>query len=238
MPSGFSVMLRLVVSGTVYALADPSTGEVRYVGATTKEPRIRLSGHMADARQPSPERVVSRWIKKLAETPDLVVLEKADDVYEAEERWIAHYREQGARLCNVAPGGRGFHRLGVPVPEETRRKISAARKGKAASVAQLRAGREHSERMKGEGNSFYGRTHSKETRARISAASGSRRHSDESKQKIGGSLRANTAARGFHVSSIGRERIAISKRELWADPEWRARQIEAVRAGTAKKRAV
>jgi hypothetical protein len=33
----------------IYALMDPRTGEMRYIGSTT-DPRRRLQGHLADAR--------------------------------------------------------------------------------------------------------------------------------------------------------------------------------------------
>ncbi len=51
-----------------------------------------------------------------------------DSWKEAEKRWVAHYRAQGSRLTNLTDGGDGT--LGIVRSEETRKKMSAASKGK------------------------------------------------------------------------------------------------------------
>ena len=236
--------------GTIYALADPVTEEIRYVGKTSGDVRRRLSTHLHNARRPRGEAQQRRlwsWLRSLQEKPLLIVLEEAEDVDEAERRWIGDLRKRGARLCNMTDGGDGlsgeglaksiaFH-TGRKRPPETGSRISAALKGKPRSEAHLHAGREHSERMRGEGNSFYGKHHSAETKALLSEKRKEFRHTPESRAKISASLRATNVERGFHVSEEARERIAESKRSQWADPEWRERQIAAIRAGHARRSA-
>lgn len=38
------------MSAWIYALTDPETGDVRYVGVTRKDPRKRMMGHMVEIR--------------------------------------------------------------------------------------------------------------------------------------------------------------------------------------------
>ena len=92
-------------SACIYALCDPVTGEVRYIGKAN-DPEKRLKSHLRDAR--SRRTPVYCWINKLTsngEKPVLKVLEWATDWREAERRLITQYRESGARLLNVAEGG-------------------------------------------------------------------------------------------------------------------------------------
>lgn len=89
----------------VYALTDPSTGEVRYIGKANC-PAARLATHLRESGRL--DRPVHRWIRKLRAAgamPSMVVLEEAADWREAERRLIAQYRAAGARLLNVAEGG-------------------------------------------------------------------------------------------------------------------------------------
>ena len=93
----------------VYALCEPDTGEVRYVGITSISPHRRLATHMSPAnlaRNTSP----SSWFRSLIERglkPVIKVLEEVpeEEWRSAEYKWIQCYREQGADLLNISPGG-------------------------------------------------------------------------------------------------------------------------------------
>lgn len=88
--------------GDIYALCDPDTGEVRYIGKA-KNTKRRFAQHMRERRRDYP---LYRWIEKLrseGKTPIVKILEAATDWREAEKRLIAQY--QGKRLLNVAAGG-------------------------------------------------------------------------------------------------------------------------------------
>jgi len=84
----------------IYALADPRTSQIRYVGCT-KNPTQRLKEHAG----------AGEWIGKLGHwlhelkaggyKPIMVVLQTTDDKT-AEGYWIRHFETTGADLLNVA----------------------------------------------------------------------------------------------------------------------------------------
>lgn len=91
----------------IYALKDPESGSVRYIGKANDSAK-RLKSHLQDSkRRKTP---VYCWIQKLekaGKTPSvevLLVCEK-DAWPEYETRLIAEYRAAGAALLNVADGG-------------------------------------------------------------------------------------------------------------------------------------
>jgi predicted GIY-YIG superfamily endonuclease len=89
----------------VYALAEPDTNEVRYIGLTS-EPGRRLQEHMSALRSHS---VKVEWLKSLkvaGRMPQLVILETVEcehwsDAEPREQAWIHHYCAQGADLTNA-----------------------------------------------------------------------------------------------------------------------------------------
>jgi NUMOD3 motif len=94
--------------GVIYALCDPQSGEVRYVGQT-RDMVARLCKHMRDVRYSPPgSRHVLDWIRSLAPVePDVVILETdpPGGLNEAEKAWIATLRLYGCRLTNLTDGG-------------------------------------------------------------------------------------------------------------------------------------
>lgn len=97
----------------IYALCEPDTGAVRYVGIT-KDTKTRLQGHLADCNRPDVFRHPKvTWLRQLlasGQVPALRVLEQcpAEDGPQAEQKWIDRYRGEGAQLTNTAPGGKGY----------------------------------------------------------------------------------------------------------------------------------
>lgn len=91
----------------VYALIDPRTNEVRYIGCTKSLAR-RFAIHLATGKSPSPSASASEWIAELLAAnlqPKLEVLEHFSTerhgvAFEAEKQWILHYLELGAPLLN------------------------------------------------------------------------------------------------------------------------------------------
>lgn len=121
------------MSVVIYALSDPETGEIRYVGKTAQRPARRLNAHIQD-RAHSHKKY---WIKTLRERglkPTIEVLETIEnsddrDWQESERFWIAYLRFFGCRLTNLDNGGKGCGSMS----EETKRKLSIAHTGKKLS---------------------------------------------------------------------------------------------------------
>lgn len=109
-------------SCSIYALIDPNTFHVRYVGKAC-DVNARLKAHLRD---PSDTRK-ARWIRSIMRTgamPIVLILERdPDDWKEAERRWIAHFAAE-FDLTNATAGGEGLSDPSV----ETRAKIGAAQR--------------------------------------------------------------------------------------------------------------
>lgn len=96
----------------IYALCEPGTGEVRYIGAT-HNPVQRMYNHWRLSNSnnhngwKSPSVLWLEALKQLKTKPTMQILEVVpeDQWREAERKWIAFYREQGANLTNISPGG-------------------------------------------------------------------------------------------------------------------------------------
>lgn len=115
----------------VYALLDPTTKEVRYIGKTHRTARQRLNRHLTDWYLKG-DTHKERWIRKLLSAglcPVIVELEtclSASELNEAERRYIALYRLAGAKLTNMTDGGDG----GGSHTAESKEKIRQALTGK------------------------------------------------------------------------------------------------------------
>lgn len=93
----------------IYALTDPRTSEVRYVGVTTMTVGMRLTRHLGEAKRGNPG-YKNNWVRQLQGEglrPQTSILEEGDGEgwAAAEQHWIAHFRQAGARLTNIADGG-------------------------------------------------------------------------------------------------------------------------------------
>lgn len=109
---------------TIYALHDPESGELRYVGKTKNKLRTRILQHKHHALWLKKRNHLHNWLCALDArglTPVGSVLEQlpADgDWQSAERRWISHYRSLGYKLLNGTDGGEGVSgRVWRPSPE-------------------------------------------------------------------------------------------------------------------------
>lgn len=120
-------------SGYVYALKDPITLEIRYIGQTIRSLKERLRKHISDAGRS--DRHICRWLLKLkndGQTPliELIGEYPINQLDEIEINTIAKYRSSGVDLTNTSLGGQATRVFS----DETKTKISNALKGKVQSA--------------------------------------------------------------------------------------------------------
>lgn len=124
----------------VYALSDPDSGELRYIGKSHRG-LSRLPSHMRDSRALAADGShkfnghVQRWIRTLGgRRPLIEEVEQcagADECSDAERYWIAQFRALGVRLTNMTIGGDG--KVGCPTSVETREKLRKTSAGRITS---------------------------------------------------------------------------------------------------------
>ena len=163
----------------IYALIDPRSECLRYIGQTT-DVRKRLWRHMHPRKDEVNHRTC--WLRSLlaaALTPRVEILKTVRDQIvadEAERFYIALFRAMGGDLVNQAVGGEGGPvRLGMKSSEETKAKISRSHMGLRPTA---------------------------ETRAKLSAARRGKKQSEATK------IRRAASLRGRSLSSVSRFRIS------------------------------
>lgn len=182
----------------IYALSDPRTGEVRYVGKSNN-PELRAADHR---RRSQSNKAKKEWVEDLRMHglfPKLSILEIVPfSEWQIRERyWIEHRRSSGDDLFNIATGGGGTtvsRKKGSLLPRETRAKISASLKGNPI-LSQCNIGNKHS----------LGCTHSQSTKDRIRRTLTGHSVSKSTREKIGSSLR------GRRLSAEVRAKMGASR---------------------------
>jgi len=147
----------------IYGLVDPRDGQLRYVGMSSTG--FVRANHKHSAHCGS-------WIKSLKNVelkPDVIVIEEfqfSEDVNkrlsDAEIFWIDYFKMIGSNLTNMTKGGDGIL---SPMSQEIRDKISLSKKGQVPWIK--------------------GKTHSAETRKKLSASHLGVRLTDEHRKNIG-----------------------------------------------------
>lgn len=169
----------------IYTLADPITHSIKYVGKTFRINR-RLNDHLrCDGNSKK-----DTWIKSLKNknlTPILEIIDATDEFNcdFLEQYWISQLKAWGFTLKNMTNGGDGSYGLkpwnkGIrgqfKHTEESKRKMSLARKGKYI----------------GKNNPQYGKKRSADSiKQQIIRQTGSRR-TEEQKNKISGCKSKNS----------------------------------------------
>lgn len=108
----------------IYALLDPETLLVRYVGKTV-DPESRLRSHVYPS-EPSKKTYKANWIKSLTSRnlqPKMIILESMDatsDWGKSETFWIDYFKFMDVPLTNYRSGGEGFTSEQVAFYNKTR----------------------------------------------------------------------------------------------------------------------
>lgn len=92
---------------SIYALCEPDTGDVRYIGRTSYPLHHRLSNHVGSAKSNKCNPALSQWINDLlakGQDPSIVLLEECSltEADAAEKAWIALCAEKECNLLNKA----------------------------------------------------------------------------------------------------------------------------------------
>ncbi len=175
---------------TIYTLADPRNGEIRYVGKAVDLVK-RLSSHLRH----NDGSYRCNWvqsIRRLGLRPTIEPLEIVNESEweDAERFWIENLKHLGFNLVNADGGGRG----GFPRTDEIKRKISAKHKGKILSKEHrsklsLAAKNRSAETRNNMRLAQLGKTYSQETRAKLSAIRTGKKRSPEAIEKTASKLR-------------------------------------------------
>ena len=188
----------------VYALVDPRTNTVRYIGKSARGLH-RPKAHTAPSYLSKSKGHKGNWLRQLKEQrldPVVRVLEEtnASDLASCEMFWIAQARGLGWPLTNATKGGEGT--LGRVVSEEQREHLRSIHKGRAyhhtpcsdakrEALSRAHKGRPktkaHTEKMR---NTKRGQKLSEEHKKKIGAGLRGRLVSEETRRKIGAANRA------------------------------------------------
>lgn len=148
----------------IYALCEPGTRTVRYIGKTNDVAR-RLKEHLKPKQKKTYLGNLLRSLRVLGTFPEMIIFREVEgDGSDAEIRYIQRARGFGMRLTNSTDGGEG-----VTMTPEIRAKIGASHLGVPEPPKSLETLAKMSAAARGDKNPFFGRTHTPKTKALQSA---------------------------------------------------------------------
>jgi hypothetical protein len=92
----------------IYALSDPISNQIRYIGLTTVNLNHRLNQHIYSAKTRSPTHR-SKWINSLNKRPNILLIDEiiSDEIeWWLEEYYINQFKTWGFNLVNSTNGGK------------------------------------------------------------------------------------------------------------------------------------
>lgn len=225
----------------IYALVDPLTGEIRYIGKAD-DPQVRFLRHINDNKRETSHK--ANWIRSLSKglRP---VLQLIDEVLKtewqaAEAAYIQFYRAEGCSLTNLNPGGDGGGSgednlfFGKKHSPETKMKMSAAALKRPAPVIPAAS------RSKGEKHYLNGKHLAPETKAKLSAALSGPKHpkfgkpvSSETRAKISAALKGE---KHFYYGKKISPEILAKRSAAMKGRIFSSAHLAALKAAAARKR--
>ena len=110
----------------IYTLTDPITGEIKYIGKTTKALSKRLTNHVCNSKHT--RFYTECWIKGLVDKglrPMIELVDKVDEDWKFwEQYYISQFKAWGFNLTNLTEGGDGTSGL-IPWNKGTKGIIKA-----------------------------------------------------------------------------------------------------------------
>lgn len=97
----------------IYALINPETEEIKYIGKTIRTLEQRLTNHICDAKSKRYKNYTINWINSLLKkniTPEIILIEEInyEDNWEwLEQYWISQFKSWNFNLTNLTIGGDG-----------------------------------------------------------------------------------------------------------------------------------
>lgn len=123
----------------IYALVQPDTNEIRYIGKSTSG-LSRPKEHFKPKNYLHGKTYKDKWMNKCLSNniiPEIIILastENKEELCNLEIEYIEKYKQMGAPLTNLTDGGEGS--LGWVPSEETRKNISEGRKRYLAALTE------------------------------------------------------------------------------------------------------
>jgi len=198
----------------IYALIDPLTNEVRYIGKTNNKKR-RIWEHNNESKLKRTHK--EKWIQSLKNKGAEPIFDIVDIVQLVEwQFWEKHYmslyKSWGFDLVNGAEGGIGGSGMrGRKHSAESIEKIKMANKGKVFGHMSEELKKKISDANRGERHYFYGKHHSEESKKNMSQSHIGVKHSKETKEKI-----SNNSARywlGKEFTEEMKEKMSKTRKE-------------------------
>lgn len=136
----------------IYALLDPFTLEIRYVGKTNRKLETRLREHIYDCiRRPRSSHKV-KWINMLISNnaiPMIKILESTEicNSESREKYWIEKLTLEGKDLTNCTEGGE-FCTFGSKLSDDIKKHMSDAARLRSMGISNNMFGKKHSDDSK------------------------------------------------------------------------------------------
>lgn len=227
---------------SIYALLDPKTKQVRYVGVTRFSLARRLGGHIQSALKANSNLHVHNWIRKINRKPIIQLIEIVSFSVWAEKEiwWIAYYKSQGCKLTNSTIGGEGA--CGTVPSKAARRRRSEFMKGntrrKRGTKSKASTKKKISKSLIGNKRAL-GYRHTEESKAKIAEAIRKRAiehpqtHTAKTKRKLSKIRREHAATHPYKHTAAIKAQIAEIATERWKSEEYRKKQRDTYEAKKA-----